>query len=112
MAGLVLSGNTLYGTATGGSNSGDGTVFALNLPNVHTMPLLTWNNPAPIIYGTPLTTNQLSVTANVSGNFAHSDDRKRFGCWHQYAFRGLHTNRHGGLQPRHRYGSLVVSQRP
>ena len=29
MAGLILSGNTLYGTARGGS-SGNGTVFAVN----------------------------------------------------------------------------------
>jgi len=29
-AGLVLSGNTLYGTAVGGGSSGSGTVFALN----------------------------------------------------------------------------------
>jgi uncharacterized repeat protein (TIGR03803 family) len=28
--GLILSGNTLYGTANGGGSSGDGTVFALN----------------------------------------------------------------------------------
>jgi uncharacterized repeat protein (TIGR03803 family) len=30
-AGLILSGNTLYGTTEYGGNSGDGTVFALNL---------------------------------------------------------------------------------
>jgi uncharacterized repeat protein (TIGR03803 family) len=29
-AGLILSGNTLYGTATGGGTSGNGTVFAVN----------------------------------------------------------------------------------
>jgi uncharacterized repeat protein (TIGR03803 family) len=29
-AGLILSGNTLYGTANGGGSSGNGTVFALN----------------------------------------------------------------------------------
>src|SRR6266853_4852097 len=29
-AGLILSGNTLYGTATGGGSFGGGTVFALN----------------------------------------------------------------------------------
>ncbi len=28
--GLILSGNTLYGTAAGGGNAGDGTVFAVN----------------------------------------------------------------------------------
>ena len=30
VAGLILSGNTLYGTASGGGSSGNGTVFALN----------------------------------------------------------------------------------
>ena len=30
MAGLILSGNTLYGTAVYGGSSGDGTVFAVN----------------------------------------------------------------------------------
>ena len=29
-AGLILSGNTLYGTACGGGSSGNGTVFAVN----------------------------------------------------------------------------------
>src|SRR6266568_4754674 len=30
VAGLILSGNTLYGTASGGGSSGVGTVFAIN----------------------------------------------------------------------------------
>jgi len=30
LAGLILSGNTLYGTASGGGSSGNGTVFAIN----------------------------------------------------------------------------------
>jgi len=30
--GLVLSGNTLYGTAAGGGSSGSGTVFSISLP--------------------------------------------------------------------------------
>jgi subtilase family serine protease len=35
------------------------------------MPLVTWTNPASIIYGTGLTTNQLNATANVPGIFAY-----------------------------------------
>jgi uncharacterized repeat protein (TIGR03803 family) len=31
VAGLVLSGNTLYGTTAGGGNAGNGTVFAVNI---------------------------------------------------------------------------------
>ena len=34
VAGLVLSGNTLYGTASGGGSSGNGTVFSLSLPPI------------------------------------------------------------------------------
>jgi len=32
VADLILSGNTLYGTASGGGDLGDGTVFSLSLP--------------------------------------------------------------------------------
>jgi molybdopterin/thiamine biosynthesis adenylyltransferase len=34
-------------------------------------PILTWTNPAPIIYGAPLNSNQLNATANVPGSFAY-----------------------------------------
>ena len=33
---------------------------------------VTWTNPAPIIYGTALGSNQLDATANVPGSFAYS----------------------------------------
>src|SRR5207248_2317146 len=32
LAGLILSGNTLYGTAAYGGSSGNGTVFSISLP--------------------------------------------------------------------------------
>jgi len=35
-------------------------------------PIITWTNPAPIIYGTALTSNQLNATANVPGTFAYN----------------------------------------
>jgi subtilase family serine protease len=39
---------------------------------VGTPPLVfSWTNPAPIIYGTPLTSNQLNATANVTGAYAY-----------------------------------------
>ena len=50
-AGLVLSGNTLYGTATGGGNSGDGTLFANNTDDTFT-PLYSFTAT-----GYPVTTN-------------------------------------------------------
>ena len=35
-------------------------------------PLLIWTNPAPIIYGTALSSNQFNATANVPGSFVYS----------------------------------------
>jgi autotransporter-associated beta strand protein len=34
------------------------------------IPIITWTNPAPIIYGTTLGSNQLNATVNVPGSFA------------------------------------------
>jgi sugar lactone lactonase YvrE len=36
------------------------------------MPAITWTDPAPIVYGAPLTSNQLDATANVPGSFAYN----------------------------------------
>lgn len=51
---LILSGNTLFGTANYGGSSGDGTVFSLSLPPpyltiIHSVKsvILTWPNYAP-----------------------------------------------------------------
>jgi len=35
-------------------------------------PTVTWSNPAPIVYGTPLSGTQLNATANIGGGFAYS----------------------------------------
>lgn len=35
-------------------------------------PVITWNDPASIAYGTPLTATQLNASANVAGSFAYS----------------------------------------
>jgi hypothetical protein len=37
-----------------------------------TTPIMTWTNPAPIIYGAALSSNQLNATANVPGGFAYN----------------------------------------
>jgi uncharacterized repeat protein (TIGR03803 family) len=69
---LVLSGNTLYGTAVLGGSSGLGTVFALSLSSPGVVrPLITWN-PAPITYGTALSSGQLNADAGVPGTYAYS----------------------------------------
>ena len=49
---LILSHNTLYGTASGGGISGNGTVFSLSLPSLvimlaETNAILTWSTDAP-----------------------------------------------------------------
>ena len=35
-------------------------------------PVITWTNPAPIIYGTPLSATQLNATANVPGTLVYT----------------------------------------
>ena len=35
-------------------------------------PATSWNNPAPLVYGTPLSGTQLKATANVPGTFAYA----------------------------------------
>jgi hypothetical protein len=37
-------------------------------------PIVTWNEPKPIEYGTPLTTTQLNATASVEGKFSYQPD--------------------------------------
>jgi gliding motility-associated-like protein len=37
-----------------------------------TAPIVTWNNPAAIVYGTPLSASQLNATANVPGTFVYT----------------------------------------
>jgi hypothetical protein len=39
---------------------------------VQATPIITWTNPAAIMYGTPLDTNQLNATANVPGSFVYN----------------------------------------
>ncbi len=69
-SGLVLSGNTLYGTTEHGGTNGTGTVFALNLAAFAPLvpiPLkiqlnggnviLTWSNPAFSLYTAPAVTD-------------------------------------------------------
>jgi len=55
---------------TNGYGSATSAVAALTV--LPPMPLVTWTNPGPIIYGTPLRSSQLDAAANVPGNFAYS----------------------------------------
>jgi uncharacterized repeat protein (TIGR03803 family) len=117
-AGLILSGNTLYGTAWLGGSSGNGTVFALNTNGTGFMTLHsfteTFGNVGP--YGTNgdgaepwaglvISGNTLYGTASVGGNsgvgtvFALNTDGTGFTVLHSFAGPD-------GLFP---YGGLVLS---
>lgn len=60
--------------ATYGGDAGTGTSTSNRLIEVVTeaSPTITWNNPAPIVYGTPLSGTQLNATASVPGTFTYS----------------------------------------
>jgi hypothetical protein len=49
----------------------DGTL-TITQAGEQTIPQVTWTSPASIIYGAPLTINQLNATANVPGAFAYT----------------------------------------
>jgi hypothetical protein len=49
------------------STSGDATITITKAA-----PVITWNNPADIVYGTALSSTQLNATANVAGNFNYT----------------------------------------
>jgi uncharacterized repeat protein (TIGR03803 family) len=58
----------MYGTASYGGAQGVGIAFQLS-----TAPsLVTWNTPAPIVYGTRLGSAQLDATSSVPGTFVYS----------------------------------------
>jgi probable HAF family extracellular repeat protein len=73
---------TLAGVLTAGphvvevSFAGDTTLTASNSEATITiapaMPLVTWSPPAPIVYGTPLGSNELDATASVNGTFTYT----------------------------------------
>jgi hypothetical protein len=58
----TFAGNTNYAPA-----SGDATITITKAT-----PVITWNNPADIVYGTALGATQLNANANVSGSFNYT----------------------------------------
>ena len=40
-------------------------------------PTITWQNPADIVYGTPLNDTQLNATATVEGTYSYSPSTAR-----------------------------------
>jgi putative nucleotidyltransferase with HDIG domain len=68
---LSTSGNrtiTVFTPAPGGGTSNAQTLA------VRTTPVITWANPAAIVYGTALSATQLCATASVPGTFVYSPD--------------------------------------
>jgi pimeloyl-ACP methyl ester carboxylesterase len=72
-AGVVLNAgsHTLTATAAATPNYNAATSSVTLLVQKAT-PAVTWSAPAPIVYGTPLSSAQLNATANVPGTFTYS----------------------------------------
>ena len=107
--GLILSGNTLYGTAQQGGNAGSGTVFAVNTDGSGFTTLHSFTNGSDGAYpyaGLILSGNTLYGTANGGDSpgpgtvFAVNTDGAGFTTLHSF------TNRGDGAYPR---GGLVLS---
>ncbi|MEY4006739.1 MAG: hypothetical protein RLZZ221_2835, partial [Verrucomicrobiota bacterium] len=64
-----------YAIALSGGSAAN---YTLNLVNgtltvtEKPLPVITWNPPAAITYGTPLSATQLNATSNVAGSFTYS----------------------------------------
>ena len=59
---------SFYGTAQSGGAFGEGLVFRF----VSTTPPITWNTPAPILFGTRLSAAQLNATSTIPGTFVYT----------------------------------------
>jgi uncharacterized repeat protein (TIGR03803 family) len=104
-AGLILSGNTLYGTASRGGSSGNGTVFALNTDSTGFITLHSFTAPLPALVAPSAPTNSdgaipvaglvlsgdtlfgTAIGGGIWGNgtvFAVSTDGTRFSVLHSF----------------------------
>src|SRR5207249_12338646 len=108
-AGLVLSGNTLYGTATYGGSSGQGTVFALNTSGIGFTNLHSFtgggDGRAPL-GGLIISGNTLYGTANDGGSwvyggtvFAVNTDGSGFTTLHAFTAPDNNGNNSDGYNP-------------
>jgi len=121
-AGLILSGNTLYGTARLGGSSGEGTVFAVNtdgtgFTTLHsftaTDPASNTNSDGANPYaGLILSDNTLYGTANVGGSsangtvFAVNTDGTGFTTLHSFTANPYPYTNSDGAVP---YSGLILS---
>jgi uncharacterized repeat protein (TIGR03803 family) len=108
-SGLILSGNTLYGTAVDGGSTGNGTVFTLNTNGAGFRVLYSFtgdNDGANPFSGLVLSGSALYGTAGFDGSsgfgtvFAVNTNGTRF--WVLYSFTG-------GSDGRFPFGTLILS---
>ncbi len=92
-----------------GANLGNYTVVTNNgtLTVTQATPVVTWNNPAAITYGTVLSATQLNATATVGGSFVYlfAVCRSHPQRWYADAVGYLHPDRHHQLQVGYANGS-------
>jgi hypothetical protein len=69
---LQAGSDTIVATYGGDAGTGTSTSNPLIEGVTAATPTITWNNPAPIVYGTPLSGTQLNATASVPGSFTYS----------------------------------------
>ncbi len=116
VTGLLLSGNTLYGTASGGGSGGDGTVFALNADGTGFTNLYSFSAYSPVYFnngdgaqpfgGLVLSGNTLYGTTHSGGT---NDAGTVFGVTtNGMGFTNLH-NFTGGSDGANPYAGLISS---
>ena len=91
-----------------GANLANYTVVTTNgtLTVTQATPVITWNNPAAITYGTALSATQLNATASVRWRLClYPGRRSNSQCRHPNSFGHLHPDRHHQLQAGHANGS-------
>lgn len=69
---LPVGPHTLTATFPGDLNFNSSTSAGVNVTVAQTTPVITWQPPAAIEYGTPLNALQLNATASVPGSFAYN----------------------------------------
>jgi len=111
--GLVLLGNTLYGTAESGGDSGVGTLFSLNTDGSNFTPMYSFTGQddgsgpnALIAQGNTLYgTTENGSTANSGAIFAVKTDGSDFQVLHDFSALGNNTNTDGAYPT----GGLAIS---
>ena len=114
--GLILSGNTLYGTADGGGSGGDGTVFALNADGTGFTNLYNFSAYSPVYINNsdgaqPF--GELVLSGDILYGATHSGGTDNAGTIFAITTNGMgFTNLHnftGGSDGANPYAGLIIS---